>query len=108
TFRGVCIWQAATLTEWKVFRFGGLHVTGIAFTPDRRSLAVGLAELDAGKNQFVKGRVKLCDLVTGEETTVLQAQPYHVWVLAFTADGTRLAANGDGPTIRVVDLTQNP
>jgi WD40 repeat protein len=82
--RSVRLWDAHTGDILRELRGHTAAVSGVAFHPDGRRLAS--ASLDAG--QGGKGEVILWDLATGRQALSLPGN----LVVAFSGDGTRLAA----------------
>src|SRR5207244_3134745 len=80
------------------FRAG---IYSIAFTPDGKTLAGGLArwvyELEVQRS----GEIKLWDVANGMERSTLQGHKWHVNSVAFSPDGTRLASGSTDNTAKV-------
>jgi len=101
--RLVPVWDIATGKE--VLRISTAATNTLAFSPDARSLALG------GKN------VLLCDTKTGKQKHMLRpvktgvGTTIHPLDLAFTPDGTKLAAalwkgeDGKGPAVRMWEVS---
>ncbi len=88
------------------FRFGELY-TG-ALSPDKKTLAVaGWASTDK-KQKLGAAHIYLISLETEKITQVFRDHLGSVFALAFSPDGTRLAAAGAGShAIHLFDLTTN-
>jgi WD40 repeat protein/tetratricopeptide (TPR) repeat protein len=92
-------WEAATgQTIWARTE-PGLHAMSVAFSPDRKSLAVGYGDYSGGQ----KGRVKIWDVRSGQELSALPGPTGGVNKLAYHPNGNRLAVAGAG-IVEVWDL----
>ena len=76
TISGKVVWQIET----------GIQRTGIAFSPDGRTIALASAN----------GLIQLLDWVSEKEILTLQGHSRGAYKLAFSPDGTRLASVGSG------------
>jgi WD40 repeat protein len=78
---------------------GGVYA--IAFSPDGRVIAT------ASGGPFSVGNgganVELWDRATGQRQRTLHGTEHHIWSLAFSPDGTKLAVGGRSPQIMVLD-----
>jgi WD40 repeat protein len=97
------VWDSANGKE-QLTLHDSKFVTAVTFSPDGRRIATGNTE----------PTTRLWDAVTGSELMTLRAYPTvekgllstpSISVLAFTADGTRLAAGGSKVTMSVWDLS---
>jgi hypothetical protein len=84
----VRLWRAADGAEWKALE-ARARVFSLAFSPDGRRLAAGLA----GTRKDQLGRVVVWDLATGARQVSLPVAPRaEVRAVAFAPDGRRLVA----------------
>ena len=111
------LWDVASAKERRTLKQSGM-VVGLAFLPDGRTLATSWYEPFGKDGQTLtgsyrgtdvkgyRGGVKLWDVATGEERSVLQRQPPRgVTYIALSPDGKILAAEefwreSDGKTIK--------
>ncbi len=80
-----------------VLRGNAGTVWGIAFSPDDKTLAMGIED----------GTVKLWDLETKSVRATLTGHRASVWSVAFNRDNTRLITSSDDSSARVWDLASN-
>ena len=89
--------QENTSPALAVLRGNSGTVWGVAFSPDDRTLAMGIED----------GTVKLWDLEAKNVRATLTGHRASVWSLAFSRDGTVLITSSDDNTARVWDLASS-
>jgi WD40 repeat protein len=100
----VRVWDATSLRllpQQRAFRTG---TGGLAFAPDGRTVATAFAPgMGGGAGEPVGQGIELWDAFTLEERAVLRGHSYRAYSLAFSPDGTLLAA-GCGPWLWVWEV----
>jgi len=86
----VRLWEVDTGTLWKTFNQPA-NPWGLTFSPDGGLLAVGLAD----------GTIRLWDVTSGKEVSVLRGHTDFVSGLAFSYDGRILASGSLDGTVRL-------
>lgn len=106
----VQIMEQRTGRAVKVLEIGDRDaVTALAFTPDGRSIAVGISSFTSDGRPLVYGtagapaRVELWDLATETSTWQIEADSRRVTSILFTQDGSHLIAGGADGNIGVWD-----
>ncbi len=94
------IWNTATGECLAVLPQGGIQgphcVHNLAISPNGRTIACGL-----------DNQVRFIDLETAKEQRLLSLPTERISIVAFSADGLRMAAAGGGNAICIVDLDTN-
>ncbi|MCP4676552.1 MAG: WD40 repeat domain-containing protein [Deltaproteobacteria bacterium] len=100
---GVLLWSVDDGTLLNSFK-EGTHISyAVAFSPDGRSLAS--AGNDGGGGLYTKrGKVHIWDVPSGEILHTFELSDTPLYTVAFSPDGTMLAAAGDDHLIHLVDL----
>jgi RNA polymerase sigma factor (sigma-70 family) len=94
------LWDAKTGRELRRFRTASAarRNVPVAVSPDGRTVAAGW---HAGDARDGEGGVVLWDADTGREQAVLRGAKGDVWALAFSPDGSRVAAADGSKTLHV-------
>jgi WD40 repeat protein len=80
----------------------GATATALAFAPNGRTLAAAYASAGA------PATVEIWEVASGGRRCQLRADPGALHALAFSADGSTLAAGGDGTSILLWDISGRP
>jgi WD40 repeat protein len=78
-------------------------VTNLQFSPDGRFLAASTDEAEEAKGNFW-ALIKIWDMASGEEVTVIEDIPRRIWGLAFSPDSNRIAGTGGSGIIKIWDV----
>jgi WD40 repeat protein/tRNA A-37 threonylcarbamoyl transferase component Bud32 len=89
----IIVWDVRNWQERRTWQAQSEYITGLAFSPDAKTLATAGAD----------GVVRLWDPSTGQETRTLQGHFGRVICLAFSPDGRRIATGSDDQTVKIWD-----
>jgi RNA polymerase sigma factor (sigma-70 family) len=91
--RAVSLWDVATRAEMRRISIQAAVASGVAFTPDGKRLAVASRTYGQVWREH-RGAVDLFDVRTGESVRRFAGPRHPFEVVAFSPDGTKLAAVG--------------
>jgi WD40 repeat protein/serine/threonine protein kinase len=97
---GAKIWDATTGALLNTYPGPGENITGVAFSPDGRLLAVGSGFHGHREN----GVLRIWDTQSGQEVYTLRGHVEMIGSLAFSPDGRRLASTSLDQTIKIWDM----
>jgi WD40 repeat protein len=96
----VVLWQVRSAKQRASLGGHADRISAIALSPDGRLLASGSAPPPPkGSRRQKPGEIRFWDVGTGTELAAVELRGQAVVGLAFSADGTRLAAGGSGGTV---------
>src|SRR5262249_10606015 len=99
----VLLWDFATGSVRGRLERPEAQALGLAFAPDGRTLAVGLAPR-AGEETAAPGLILLCDVPSLEVRATLPGPPRGTRCGAFAPDGRMLASGGDDGMLKLWDV----